>query len=280
MLQYRFICEASLKDLQSAICNYEILRWILANHILYGTCGRVDMVNFDNINLKDFKIENIPNSGFYIRDFISEKEEQELLNKVYSAPKPKWVTLKNRRLQNWGGKPTERGMITEPLPSWLKDSIFSKLSQLKIFNDCSKFKLPNHCLINEYESGQGIMPHEDGPFYYPTVATVSLNSYTILDLYKRRIEENFNTEQNETNLMPEFSLLLEPRSLLVLQDDLYKTYLHGIEERKSDNLGQKNIMNLSDDMDRHTDLERDTRVSLTYRVVEKVIKVEIFKKNT
>lgn len=41
------------------------------------------MTDFDNFNLKDFKIENIPNSGFYVRDFISEKEEQELLNKVF-----------------------------------------------------------------------------------------------------------------------------------------------------------------------------------------------------
>jgi hypothetical protein len=70
-------------------------------------------------------------------------------------------------------------------------------------------------------------------------------------------------------------------SLLVLQDDLYNIYLHGIEERKSDNLGQMNIMNLSKDMDRDATLERCTRVSLTYRVVEKVIKVGgIFKNNT
>jgi hypothetical protein len=41
------------------------------------------MVDFDNDKLKDFKIENIPNTGYYVRDFISEKEEQELLNKVY-----------------------------------------------------------------------------------------------------------------------------------------------------------------------------------------------------
>lgn len=51
-------------------------------------------------------------------------------------------------------------MIVEPFPSWLKDSIFSKFSQFEIFNNCSKFKLPNHCLINEYESGQGIMVSE------------------------------------------------------------------------------------------------------------------------
>ena len=64
----------------------------------------------------------------------------------------------------------------------------------------------------------------------------------------------------------------------MLQDDLYKTYLHGIEERNSDNLCEKNIMNLSDDMVKDAILERCTRVSLTYRVVEKVLKVEIFRR--
>ncbi|CAI2168734.1 11032_t:CDS:2 [Funneliformis geosporum] len=174
-----------------------------------------------------------------------------------------------------GGKPTERGMLSEPLPSWLT-SPFSKFSHLGIFDGCSKFKLPNHCLINEYESGQGIMPHEDGPFYYPTVATVSLKSQTVLNFYKHRVIEDSDMEQIKPNTMPTFSLLLEPRSLLVLQDALYKTYLHGIEERNSDNLHEKILMNLSNDIDKDVILERDTRVSLTYRVVEKVAKAKLF----
>ena len=48
-------------------------------------------------------------------------------------------------------------MLSEPLPQWLKTSVFDKFSQLEIFDGCSKLKLPNHCLINEYEPGQGIM---------------------------------------------------------------------------------------------------------------------------
>ena len=32
-------------------------------------------------------------------------------------------------------------------------------------------------------------------------------------------------------------------SLLVLQDDLYESYLHGIEERSKDVLSEKNIIN-------------------------------------
>jgi alkylated DNA repair protein alkB family protein 6 len=33
---------------------------------------------------------------------------------------------------------------------------------------------PNHVLLNEYLSGQGISPHLDGDLFYPTIATVSL----------------------------------------------------------------------------------------------------------
>lgn len=29
---------------------------------------------------------------------------------------------------------------------------------------------PNHVLVNAYQPGQGIMPHEDGPLYHPAVA--------------------------------------------------------------------------------------------------------------
>ncbi|CAG8528619.1 6310_t:CDS:2 [Dentiscutata erythropus] len=183
-----------------------------------------DAFNFD---LDKFRVSDV-NSAYYIKEFITKQEEQEFLNKIYSVPKPKWVVLKNRsihinfvnstRLQNWGGVPTERGMLSEPLPSWLTTCTFPKFSTLGLFNDCEKFKLPNHCLINEYESGQGIMPHEDGPFYYPTVVTISLKSYIILDFYKHLNSMNCimtnanNGESKNYYNVPEFSLLLEPRS--------------------------------------------------------------------
>jgi len=68
-----------------------------------------------------------------------------------------------------------------------------------------------------------------------------------------------------------------PNSLLVLQDDLYKSYLHGIEERSKDVLSEKNIINAVEDVG---DLERGTRVSLTFRIVEKVIKASLFNRRT
>lgn len=32
----------------------------------------------------------------------------------------------------------------------------------------------NHVLVNEYQPGQGIMAHQDGPLYTPAVAILSL----------------------------------------------------------------------------------------------------------
>jgi alkylated DNA repair protein alkB family protein 6 len=136
------------------------------------------------------------------------------------------------------------------------------------FND----HVPNHVLINEYTPGQGIMPHEDGPLYYPVVTTVSLGSHTLLDFYSKVSEEQCSLESRY-----QFSLLLEPRSLLVLEDDMYTGYLHGIAERKHDEINN-NIINLPYCRLMSTDtLVRDTRVSLTIRYVPKVLKLKIGK---
>ena len=73
------------------------------------------------------------------------------------------------------------------------------------------------------------------------------------------------------------SMLLERRSLFLVKDDMYKIYLHGIQERKEDNM-DTNIVNLnrcSSAKDGDT-ITRDTRVSLTIRYVPKVLKAKLF----
>lgn len=74
------------------------------------------------------------------------------------------------------------------------------------------------------------------------------------------------------------SLLLEPNSLLVLKDDMYKTYLHGIAERTEDLITDKicNINHLGNkDLKLGDELKRTTRVSLTIRYVPKTLKVKL-----
>lgn len=59
-----------------------------------------------------------------------------------------------------------------------------RLMALEVFKD-APHGAPNHCLVNEYLNGQGILPHEDGPAYHPVVATVSLASSAVLDFYPK-----------------------------------------------------------------------------------------------
>ncbi|MEJ1286895.1 spectrin repeat containing nuclear envelope family member 4 [Cricetulus griseus] len=122
---------------------------------------------------------------YYVPDFISKEEEDYLLRQVFNAPKPKWTQLSGRKLQNWGGLPHPRGMVPERLPPWLQRYV-DKVSDLSLFGG-----LPaNHVLVNQYLPGEGIMPHEDGPLYYPTVSTISLGSHTVLDFYEPRQPED------------------------------------------------------------------------------------------
>ena len=74
-----------------------------------------------------------------------------------------------------------------------------------------------------------------------------------------------------------FSLLLEPRSLLVLQGDMYKVYLHGIADSREEDTVTKSVVNLSHLSSVATGdiLKRTTRVSLTIRHVPKTLKVKL-----
>ncbi|CAM4701132.1 unnamed protein product [Caretta caretta] len=219
--------------------------------------------------LETFRLEQVPPTVYYIPNFISESEEAYLLHQVYAAPKPKWTQLSGRKLQNWGGLPHPKGMVLEKLPAWLQ-SYAEKISSLGAFGG----KLANHVLVNEYLPGQGIMPHEDGPLYFPTVTTISLGSHTLLDFYHPFSRgQHADSEQVPTPQTEEqrhfLSLLLEPRSLLVLREDMYVRYLHGIRPAASDAITEKVTNVAACGAVLGDELRRGTRVSLTIRHVPK-----------
>ncbi|KAK3092614.1 hypothetical protein FSP39_004992, partial [Pinctada imbricata] len=222
-----------------------------------------------------------PPSIYYIPNFVSKDEEENILHHVYSAPKPKWTQLSNRRLQNWGGLPHPKGMVTEDIPQWLTLYI-KRIADIGIYGD----KIPNHVLVNEYQTGQGIMPHEDGPLFYPTVSTISLGSHTLLDFYypmssnsdSSSLLQDKGDTCSSTALNERYfcSVLLEPRSLLLVCDDMYKVYLHGIAERTKDVITNK-VVNLDQctDVASGCTVQRTTRVSLTIRHVQKILKSKV-----
>jgi len=219
------------------------------------------------LDLAEYQVSGVPDTVYYVPNFISEGDEKYLLNEIHKTPAPRWTQLLNRRLQNWGGIPTPKGMIAETIPHWLQQYV-DRVNLLKIFGD----KSANHVLLNEYKPGQGIMPHLDGDMFYPTISTISLGSHTVIHFYKQ--------EPGEAESMKSFderkicSLYVEPRSLLVLQQEMYTEYLHGIDEVEQD-LPATEFPNINNIDKSDIVADRGTRYSLTIRHVPKTSKLKI-----
>ncbi|KAI9045702.1 uncharacterized protein KD926_007003 [Aspergillus affinis] len=220
------------------------------------------------------RITSLPEDAFYIADFITAEEEEILLQKITTAPLPRWTLLSHRRLQTWPSALTKSNtLLSTPLPAWLVSPIITpRFDSLGIFAD-APHRAPNHVLVNEYRPGQGIMPHEDGAAYYPLVATVSLGAPIVLDLYSKGEQRDDDDGQR-----PRYRILQERRSLLITRKKIYTEFLHGIAETSKDEcLDADSICNwdLLRDPDRYRCgwAERETRISLTYRDVLKVAKV-------
>lgn len=97
------------------------------------------------------------------------------------------------------------------------------------------------------------MPHEDGEAYMPTVATLSLGSHCILDMYSQ-----------ERVLL--CSVYVPARSLIVLSGPMYTHALHGIDSRAADDAeALARCVNAPGGATQ----TRSRRVSITMRRVEK-----------
>ncbi|KAF8096098.1 hypothetical protein N665_0317s0005 [Sinapis alba] len=238
------------------------------------------------MELESFRVGLTP-TVFYIPGFITDQEQTQLLNHIYGGSGSKWKTLKNRRLQNWGGMVHEKGLVPQELPSWL-----TKITT-KIHESSGLFPSAiNHVLINEYHPDQGIMPHQDGPAYFPVVAILSLGSPVVMDFSPHlRLRSSGDDDDisrdlsgksgvSERDNQNSFSVLMMPRSLLIFKDEAYSDYLHGISD--SPTQCYKQVVNETEAMaysngdsrkDGEKILQRDqTRVSLTCRLVPKVHK--------
>lgn len=194
----------------------------------------------------------------YAGDVITPSDEQALIRDIYAVPTSRWVVLRNRRLQMWGGAVSSSGLTDiEPLPRWL-ESLIDGLVEAGVY---PADRRPNHVLINEYQRGQGIMPHTDGPAYFPRTTTLSLGSAAIMRLAKRG--------EPGTPFAPCSEIVLQPRSIVVFGDEAYSSHLHAISEDVEEvvgasapccNLAQANVQ--PGDV-----ISRDLRVSLTIRHV-------------
>lgn len=219
-------------------------------------------------NLNSFRVGNLP-TVICKPEFITENEEKYLLDKIYEAPLSKWKSLKNRRLQNWGGIVHEKGLLPQDLPPWL-----TKITE-RIFEDSGLLPAAiNHVLINEYLPNQGIMPHQDGPAYFPVVAILSLGSPVVMDFIPHSRLKYIEEEERIFNHRS-LSVLLNPRSLLIFKDYAYSDYLHGIKDSEVHKYNEAVDQQVASEMDvgdgEYKVIHRSkNRVSLTCRYVPKV----------
>ncbi|OKH53442.1 alpha-ketoglutarate-dependent dioxygenase AlkB [Calothrix sp. HK-06] len=182
------------------------------------------------------KIDDI-NGLTYVRNFISQDEHDILLEKIDSQP---WLGDLQRRVQHYGYKydyvqhKINRDMYIAPLPDWALN-IATKL------HEHYSETLPDQVIVNEYEPGQGIANHTDcKTCFRDTIISLSLGSECIMDFTHPSL--------NQT------SILLEPRSLIIMQGEARYNWRHGIAKRKSDKFQGQVI-------------KRARRVSLTFRTV-------------
>jgi len=238
------------------------------------------------IDTSSFKCELLDSACFtgeglyYIPDFITEAQEDDLLQCIDESGNhnPKVCTvLSSRRLQCWGGMVGSDvpGSYKEPLPLFLKQIIKSLLVSSGIFENDEE-NVPDHTLINFYDDGQGILHHTDGPRYRPRVAILSLSSSCIMT-FKPYLKPN---EVGEKDCKDLFSVVLNPRSLLIFENEVYESLMHGIYPTKFDVVGQI-PGTLDDATNTHTQvpcvnchlakvnvgdvITRGKRVSLTFR---------------
>ena len=149
--------------------------------------------------------QKLPAGLQYIPSYITEEKQQELITKIDEQP---WLTDLKRRVQHYGYKYDYKArkitpaLKIDPGPDWLQ-------------------VLPNYdqVIINEYQQGQGISSHIDCiPCFGDTICSLSLLSSCEM-VFK----------QNKQKI----SLILEPLSLLILQNEARYEWQHEIPARKS-----------------------------------------------
>ncbi|KAI8084088.1 uncharacterized protein B0P05DRAFT_467415 [Gilbertella persicaria] len=179
---------------------------------------------------------------FVVCECVTEQEEETLVKAVNQQP---WSGLGigpnpelKRRTQQYGHlfSYRYRKVLEEygPLPE------FSQCLVDRIMQHAWMPNRPNHLLVNEYNPGQGIMPHIDAPALFgPVILSLSLLSDCIM------------TFELEDTHVP---ILLPRRSVAILTEDARYKYKHSIS---------KDLIETIQDQVIH----REKRISFTFREI-------------
>ncbi|KAI9491574.1 hypothetical protein BDB00DRAFT_831991 [Zychaea mexicana] len=178
-----------------------------------------------------------------IEDFVGREEEAAMIDAVDDnqwcglgiSPNPE---LK-RRTQQYGHlfSYRYRKVLEElgPLPEF-SSAIVDRIMKQELMPN-----VPNHLLVNEYNLGQGIMPHTDAPALFgPAILSLSLLSACVMKFT--------HVETGHT-----LDILLPRLSMVVMTGDSRYKYKHSISKDHIDTASDG------------TTVHRDRRVSFTFR---------------
>ncbi|KAG1369321.1 hypothetical protein G6F61_012431 [Rhizopus arrhizus] len=194
-------------------------------------------------NLED-KIQGL----ILIENAVSKEEEDHLIEQVNKqiwsglgiGPNPE---LK-RRTQQYGHlfSYRYRKVLEEygPLPEFVEFFVNRILENQWMPNK------PNHLLVNEYNPGQGIMPHTDAPALFgPCILSLSLLSDCLMKF----------TSSEATHDSTSIDIVLPRRSLVILSGNARYRYKHSISKDFEEMTPEGSI------------IHREKRISFTFREI-------------
>ncbi|KAL5011567.1 hypothetical protein ScPMuIL_010118 [Solemya velum] len=190
----------------------------------------------------------LPSGLIVLEDFIDGAYEENLLQSICweeSSQTAQQKTLKHRRVKHYGYE-FKYGINNvdpdEPLPQGIPDVCKELLDKAIGTGHVKHF--PDQLTINEYHSGQGIPPHVDTPSAFEDgLMSLSLGSQAVMEFH----------HPDGAHL----SVLLPPRSLVIMTGESRYIWSHAITPRKSDiiSTAERGL----------TLVRRGTRTSFTFR---------------
>ena len=173
----------------------------------------------------------------YVRDFISQQEEDEVVAAIYQA-ESEWISDLQRRVQHYGWRydyktrQIDASMRLGPLPEWAA-GLARRLVAKGLLSE-----LPDQVIVNEYVGNQGIAKHVDSESFADGIAMISL-----LESWGMVFREKKKGGRKE-------EVRLDQRSAAVMTGDARHHWTHEIPKRKKEG-----------------PVKRERRISLTFRKV-------------
>lgn len=183
-------------------------------------------------------VEMVPGLRYY-PDYLSHEEQADVLAIIDGQP---WLPGLKRRVQHYGyrydytRRAVDGSSYLGPLPEWGQQVArkVTKKKQLEL--------VPNQLIVNENLPGQGISGHIDCvPCFGDTILSISLGSSCVMLFTHAKTDA-------------QVPVLLDARSLVIMQSEARYGWKHSIPARKADVVGGRRI-------------ERSRRISVTFRTV-------------